>query len=77
MLSGLGLGKIFIGSIRIHAIFCDGFAIYLRYTDIFTIFLRYTDNFALYLRYQHICVVSEVSRHKSTDVDAEFDAEQR
>ena len=47
--------------------FCDGFAIYLRYTDIF----------ALYLRYQHICVVSEVSRHKSTDVDAEFDEEQR
>ena len=57
--------------------FCDGFAIYQGYTDIFTIFLRYTDIFALYLRYQHICVVSEVSRHKSTDVDAEFDEEQR
>ena len=58
--------------------FCDGFAIYLRYTDIFTIFHRYTDNFCVVSEVsQHICVVSEVSRHKSTDVDAEFDEEQR
>ena len=54
MLSGLGLGKIFIGSIKIHAIFCDGFAIYLRYTDIFTIFLDIPTFFALYLRYLNI-----------------------
>ena len=40
-------------------------------------FLDIPTFFALYLRYQHICVVSEVSRHKSTDVDAEFDEEQR
>ena len=78
MLSGLGLGKIFIGSIKIHAIFlrwfCDLSQIYRHFHD----FLRYPDIFCVVSEVSlHICVISEVSRHKSTDVDAEFDEEQR
>ena len=54
--------------------FCDLSRIYRHFHD----FLRYTDIFCVVSEVSlHICVISEVSRHKSTDVDAEFDEEQR